>query len=565
MATTQLPRLPLCNPSGEMPTLSCAIYTRKSSEEGLEQDFNSLHAQREACEAFILSQKGLGWILMPDAYDDGGFSGGNVARPGLQHLIADIEAGKVNVIVVYKVDRLTRSLADFAKLVELFDVYRVSFVSVTQQFNTTTSMGRLTLNVLLSFAQFEREVTGERIRDKIAASKRKGIWMGGVPPVGYLAHNRTLEPEEPYAGRVAEIYRLYLQLNCVRKVAQELQSRGWLTRERQNKRVGFGGNKPFSRGHLYRILANPVYVGLLPHQGENYPGQHPGIVDQALWEAVQQRLKSNRQGHKTRASQAGPSLLVGKLFDEMGRRLGPTHTKKGDRRYRYYATAADQPGEPIRMPADDLERQVIKAIGDWVEDEKRLLDAVGWKEAKPAQEAILAAKQFGYELQRRSIPQLASCISRVEIAPDKVLITLDLVACGIRPESGSGRRERAVIEVPDKRRRYGTAVRLVIDGEKPLSPQKQPDPTLVALVAKGRAWLHQFTREGKSIKEISAEANYSERYVNRVINIALLSPDILARLERGHHPEGLSGTRLLTTVPFPERWEEQRKALGLPT
>lgn len=549
--------------SGGTLPLACAIYTRKSSEEGLEQDFNSLHAQREACEAFVLSQKSLGWALVPTAYDDGGFSGGNVERPALKRLIADIEEGKVNVIVVYKVDRLTRSLADFAKLVELFDAKGVSFVSVTQQFNTTTSMGRLTLNVLLSFAQFEREVTGERIRDKIAASKRKGMWMGGVPPVGYRAYKRTLEPEEPYASRVAEIYRLYLQLNCVRKVAQELQARGWLTPERENKRPGFGGNKPFSRGHLYRILANPIYVGLLPHQGEHHPGQHPAIVDKALWEEVQQRMTSNRQGHKTRGSKAGPSLLVGRLFDEMGRRLSPTHTTKGQKRYRYYVTSADEPGEPIRLPAADLERLVVRAIANWSTDHKRVLDAVGWKDAKRADEALKAAKQFGHAIQQASNPKISNCVRRVEVGPDKVRIGLDLVACGIQPDKGGGGRREVAIEVPAKRRRCGIAVRLVIEDQKAQSTKREPDPALVALLAKGRTWLQQFTREGKAIEEIAERERFSVRYVNRVINIALLAPDIVTALERGEHPEGVNATRLLTSVPFPEIWTQQREALGL--
>lgn len=368
-------------PSGaslSTPTLACAIYTRKSSEEGLEQDFNSLHAQREACEAFVLSQKSLGWRLNPTAYDDGGFSGGNVERPAMQRLIADVQAGKVKVIVVYKVDRLTRSLADFAKLVELFDAQGVSFVSVTQQFNTTTSMGRLTLNVLLSFAQFEREVTGERIRDKIAASKRKGLWMGGVPPVGYRSHGRTLLPDEPQAERIRAIYQLYLDLNCVRKVSIELQSRGWLTPAKDNKRAGFGGNKPFSRGHLYRLLGNPIYAGLVAHKGEVHPGQHPAIVDEALWKEVQARLLSNRTGHKTQSHAKNPSLLNGKLFDETGRRLIASHTRKGNKRYRYYVTPVEEPGEPIRLPANEIEQLVIAAVINWSSDKHRVVDAVGW-------------------------------------------------------------------------------------------------------------------------------------------------------------------------------------------
>jgi len=545
-----------------VPSLACAIYTRKSSEEGLEQDFNSLHAQREACEAFVLSQKSLGWTLNPTAYDDGGFTGGNVERPALKRLIADVEAGKVKVIVVYKVDRLTRSLADFAKLVELFDARGVSFVSVTQQFNTTTSMGRLTLNVLLSFAQFEREVTGERIRDKIAASKRKGLWMGGVVPVGYRAQGRTLELEEPQATRVREIYSLYLQLNCVRKVAAELHARGWLTPERLNKRKGFGGNKPFSRGHLYRILGNPIYVGLIPHRGENHPGQHPAIVDQGLWDAVQHRLEINRQGHRNQSAAADPSLLSGKLFDEIGRRLIPSHARKGKKRYRYYVSPSDDTGEPVRLPAGEIEKLVTQAIVNWTTNDKQVLDAVGWKSAQRAQEALKAAKRFGQAIQRSGRAEIVAGVRRIEVAPHAVRITLDLVGSGLQ-KAGTGQGE-ATIEVMAERRRCGMAVRLVVGGQKlGQGPLREPDPTLVALMTKGKSWLQQFTREGRAIEQIAEREKFSVRYVNRVINVALLAPDIVQAIERGEHSAEINTTKLLTSVPFPVDWEDQRQALAI--
>jgi len=306
----------------------CAVYTRKSSEEGLEQGFNSLDAQREACEAYILSQKAQGWKAVTMHYDDGGFSGGNIERPAMQRLLADIVAKRVRVIVVYKVDRLTRSLADFAKLVELFDAHGVSFVSVTQQFNTTSSMGRLTLNVLLSFAQFEREVTGERIRDKIAASKRKGMWMGGFVPTGYLPHERTLVIDEPEAQHIREIYRLYLEFGCVRKLKLEIDRLGWVTPVRETRRTNMIGGRPFSRGHLYRILSNPIYIGQIAHKQAIFAGQHPAIVDRELWQAVQDRLAANGRSHRMRSTAADPSLLTGLVFDDQGQRLAPTHTKK---------------------------------------------------------------------------------------------------------------------------------------------------------------------------------------------------------------------------------------------
>mgnify|MGYP003599529029 FL=1 len=548
--------------ASSVPSLSCAIYTRKSSEEGLEQDFNSLHAQREACEAYVLSQKSLGWSLIPTAYDDGGYSGGNTERPALKRLMADIEAGNVKVIVVYKVDRLTRSLADFVKLVELFDSKGVSFVSVTQQFNTTTSMGRLTLNVLLSFAQFEREVTGERIRDKIAASKRKGLWMGGVAPVGYQAKGRTLEPDEPHASRIRQIYGLYLQLNCVRKVSEELQQRQWLTPERNNKRKGFGGNKPFSRGHLYRILSNPIYAGLVPHRGETHPGQHPAIVDETLWQEVQQRLEHNRQGTKTQSHAANPSLLAGKLTDEAGRRLIPSHTRKGNRRYRYYVTPVADPGEPIRLPAEEVEQLVIQSVLNWAASEQNVINAVGWHDAQLAGNALKQAQRLIHALQHNPRTVLPNCINEVVVAATQVRIRLNLVGAGLQ-QAGVSNAE-TVLEVLAERKRCGMAVRLVIgaQGDEQLR-LRNPDPTLLQLMHKGKQWLHRLTFGGQGIGTIAKEEKVHAQYVSRVINVALLAPDIVQAIERGDHPIKLNTTKLLTSVPFPMDWQTQREMLGM--
>ena len=556
------------------PSLPCAVYTRKSSEEGLEQDFNSLHAQREACEAFILSQKALGWTLVPTAYDDGGFSGGNTERPALQRLIADIEAGKVKVIVVYKVDRLTRSLADFAKMVELFDDRGVSFVSVTQQFNTTTSMGRLTLNVLLSFAQFEREVTGERIRDKIAASKRKGLWMGGVVPVGYRANGRSLEPDEAQAERIREIYRLYLQLDGVGELCDELQARGWLTPERSHRRAGFGGNKPYSRGHLYRILSNPVYIGMTTHHHEVHPGQHPAIVDKALWDQVQQRLADNRQGHKTQSHAANPSLLAGKLIDEQGRRLVPSHARKGNKRYRYYVTPMDEPGEPVRLPANELEELVIAATVQWANDEQRLVGAVGWSNAQIAQYAVTAGKLLAAQLQLNPRGHIGDCVEAVWVGPSSVRITLDLIGCGIvKASMGDGSETgpesvpvatQAEIEVEAERKRCGRAVRLVVSpqGNSPQVP-RGPDMTLLGLIGKAQSWLDRMTQQGQGIGEIASAENVSPGYVTRMLHLALLAPDIVQAIAQGRHPMALNATRLMKCMPLPMDWEQQRALLGM--
>src|ERR1700745_136278 len=286
----------------------CAIYTRKSSEEGLEQEFNSLAAQREACEAYIRSQQHEGWVLARTRYDDGGFSGGNLERPAAQRLLSDIRAGRIDIVVVYKVDRLPRSRADFARLVELFDAQGVSFVSVTQQFNTTSSMGRLTLNVLLSFAQFEREVTGERIRDKIAASKKKGMWMGGNVPRGYDPNERTLVINPAEAETVLRIFALYRELGCVRRVKEDLNATGIRTKRIRTANGAERGGTSFSRGHIYRLLSNPIYTGHIAHKGELHPGQHAALIDDESWSAVRDQLAAHTSNHRRRAKAAEPSL-----------------------------------------------------------------------------------------------------------------------------------------------------------------------------------------------------------------------------------------------------------------
>src|SRR5438094_84469 len=348
----------------------CAIYTRKSSEEGLEQEFNSLAAQREACEAYIRSQQHEGWVLARTGYDDGGFSGGNLERPALQRLLADIRASRIDIVVVYKVDRLTRSLADFARLVEIFDAQGVSFVSVTQQFNTTSSMGRLTLNVLLSFAQFEREVTGERIRDKIAASKKKGMWMGGIVPLGYDAADRTLVVNAAEADTVRCIFALYRELGCVRRVQEEADRLGLSTKRSTTAGGIERGGRPFSRGHIYRLLSNPIYIGEIAHKGQLYPAQHPALIDAESWAAVQNRFDQNASDYRRKTHATEPSLLAGVLVDARGKRLTPSHAVKKGRRYRYYVSGAliteagtDRP-QGWRLAAQEIEDAVIRVLAD---------------------------------------------------------------------------------------------------------------------------------------------------------------------------------------------------------
>ena len=328
--------------SGGTGKVRCAIYTRKSSEEGLEQDFNSLHAQREACAAYVLSQASEGWSLLPGDYDDGGLSGGTLERPALLRLLADIAAGKIDIVVVYKVDRLTRSLLDFAKLVEKFDAAGTSFVSVTQSFNTTTSMGRLTLNMLLSFAQFEREVTAERIRDKIAASKARGMWMGGNPPLGYKPDGRSLEIVPEHAQLVREIFQRYLDIGNVRLLAQQLADAGICVPLRTSLTGRRMGGGLFTRGQIYKILSNPISLGEIHHKSRVYDGKREAIIERELWDADQARLADNTQGQQRGATAKSPSLFAGRVFDETGEPLVASHASKGKVRYRYYVSRALQ-------------------------------------------------------------------------------------------------------------------------------------------------------------------------------------------------------------------------------
>ncbi|WP_375175385.1 recombinase family protein [Pseudooceanicola sp.] len=334
--------------------LRCAVYTRKSSEEGLKQEFNSLHAQREACEAYIASQRSEGWVLVRDQYDDGGISGGTLERPGLQQLMVDIEDGLVDVVVVYKIDRLSRSLADFAKLVEVFDRNDVTFVSVTQSFNTTTSMGRLTLNILLSFAQFEREVTAERIRDKIAASRRKGIWMGGVPPFGYRVENRKLLIDDERADHARWLFSRFIEVGSGTVLAKEAAEQGILNRS----------GRPIDKKAIYRMLNNRTYLGEAPFKGESYPGEHEAIIDQKTWNQVHSILQESPRKRAARTRADTPALLKGLLFGPDGAAFSPTHTRKGRKLYRYYVSQTvlkhGAGACPIgRVPAGEIEAAVI--------------------------------------------------------------------------------------------------------------------------------------------------------------------------------------------------------------
>ena len=551
----------------------CAIYTRKSSEEGLDQRFTSLEAQREACEAFVKSQAEQGWTAVPTAYDDGGFSGGTLKRPALERLLADIAAGKVQIVVVYKVDRLTRALADFAKLVERFDAHGVSFVSVTQPFNTTTSMGRLTLNVLLSFAQFEREVTGERIRDKLAASKRKGLWMGGVPPVGYLAKERALVVDPPEAARVREIYRTYLKLGCVRRLKETLDKRGWVTPKRTTRRVGAGGHRPFARGHLYRILRNPIYVGKIVHHGEESAGLHTGIVDPTLWAAVQARLAAHRQVRRAKSTAPGPSLLVGLVFDASGARLTPTHATKGSKRYRYYVARSLHEGgrkstpDALRLPAPALEGAVVNALVRFLADEAQVAAALGPLDVRTTRARLVEAHRLAIALSAADgatsrLALIQRLIRRITVEPTHLTIVVRLAALrGAGPQVATDDGTTA-LEVPIAWARRGRAIRLVLPGTD-ISTRPEPDATLVALLAKAQDWFARLASGRRdSIHAIAHEERVSSSYVTRVIYCAFLAPELVTRIGAGDSPPALTATRLLRAVPLPVDWRDQRARFG---
>ena len=410
---------------------SCAIYRRKSSEEGLEQSLNSLDAQHEACIAYIQSQKHEGWTVVRERYDDGGFSGGTMDRPGLTKLLGDVQAGKVTTVVVYKVDRLTRSLSDFAKIIEVFDKHKVSFVSVTQQFNTTTSMGRLTLNVLLSFAQFERQLTGERIRDKVAASKKKGMWMGGVVPLGYECVDHRLAINQAEADTVRKIFRSYLKPGCVSKLKNYLDTEQIRSKIRTSSSGRKSGGVGYSHGALYHLLNNRIYIGRIVHRGEVYPGQHEPIISPGMWNEVSALLRANNQAHRKPQSGSTPGLLTGILRDARGVRFTPTHTLKGGKRYRYYTSQAVIQGKAnvsanARIPAPELESLVIGQIGLMLESlEKYLTGDTGLEREEILDRAKEMASRWSGDKSSVDNEFLRNVLKSVVVGRDAVSIRVD--------------------------------------------------------------------------------------------------------------------------------------------
>jgi site-specific DNA recombinase len=565
--------------------IRCAIYTRKSSEEGLEQDFNSLDAQRESCEAFIRSQKHEGWVCLSEMYDDGGISGATIERPALKRLLADIEADRIDAVVVYKVDRLTRSLSDFAKIVEVFDRQAVSFVSVTQQFNTTTSMGRLTLNMLLSFAQFEREVTGERIRDKIAASKKKGMWMGGLPPLGYDVKDRKLVINEREAATVRHIYRRYAELGSVLALKEDLDRQEVVSKARIDKYGRRVGGRQLARGALYLMLQNRLYRGEIVHKENSYPGEHEPIIDQALWDEVQCRLAANRFERATSAGANQISLLAGLIHDDTGARMTPTHANKKGTRYRYYVSPGlvrgtrRQAPRGRRVPAGELERLVEERLTAFLASEGELFAAIEplvgdvndctdiatraaalaqrWPDLDPADRRTIITAFFArIDLKRETL--------EIRIRPRRLPAILGSeTAQGNLNQTPDADEPIITFVVPARLKRTGMETRLLIDGPGEVR-RRQPDHSLYRLLARAYRYHDMVMRNGgKTVRQLAADAGVGGSYFTRVLRLSFLAPEAVKAILRDRHPIELTAKRLANEIRLPIVWDAQRVLLGI--
>jgi site-specific DNA recombinase len=564
--------------------IRCAIYARKSTDEGLEQAFNSLDAQREACAAFIQSQRHEGWLPLPALYDDGGYSGGTLERPALKRLLADIEAGQIDVVVVYKVDRLTRALSDFAKLVDIFDRCGVSFVSITQQFNTTTSMGRLTLNVLLSFAQFEREVIGERVRDKIAASKKKGMWMGGMPPLGYDVKDRQLIINEAEAHTVIDIYRRYLALKSVRALADELATAGIRSKRRiRPDGTEYGGQK-LSRGALYLMLQNRIYRGEITHKGHSYSGNHPAIIEQPLWDQVQAVLATKRTERATGARTKHPSLLTGLLFDDKGGRLTPTYATKKSRRYRYYVStglvtgAKTNRSSSMRLPAANLEGMVIDRLRAFLDDPAALLDVLADESHGSGRTELIERRHQVAEELRAEDPNLVKALlmrllCRVAVKSNRVEINLSrrrlaamlagqaLDQAVEDPELKPDAHDIVTLAVPARLKRVGRELRMLVDNA---DDRTTANPSLLRIIARAHDVQTRLIQNARlTVHDIARTEGVSSAYIYTLLRLPWLAPDITTAILNGRGPQYLNAMTLMRRASrLPVDWAEQRTLLG---
>lgn len=551
--------------------IRCAIYTRKSSDDGLDQDFNSLDAQAEACAAYIASQRHEGWVAGKTRYDDGGISGGTLERPALQRLLADIDAGHVQMVVVYKIDRLTRSLADFAKLVERFDAAGCSFVSVTQAFNTASSMGRLTLNVLLSFAQFEREVTAERIRDKIAASKKKGLWMGGVPPIGYDPHPdpkiRGLVVNAEEAETVRTIFVLYDDLGCLNAVMRRANDLGLRSKLHRFKSGRVQGGNKLSRGQIYAVLRNPIYIGKIRHKTQVWDGEHEPIISEAVWERVQEKLEAasaRPRGRKTAAQQLVTrpiSPLTGKLRDETGDRLTPTHTLRHGRQIRYYVSnrlisgGTDPHG--WRLPALALEQAVADVISRHLVTlarDHRICAEADLQQGDAVKNRI---RHVAHRLADGTPDLLVALLAEGHIGKDRIVLRLQTKvlaeALALKPEAID--RFALTTEAPFALRRRGVEGKIIVGDRAP-----QPNRTLLRALSQAHAWVADL-RVGKPLCEIAAATRHSESYIRTRSQLAYLAPTIQSAILEGRQPADLTLERIIRK-PVPLDWDLQARLYG---
>jgi DNA invertase Pin-like site-specific DNA recombinase len=560
--------------------IRCAIYTRKSTEDGLEQEFNSLDAQYEACAAYAVSQRHEGWKLMPERYDDGGFSGGNMERPGLKRLLADVAARKVDVILLYKIDRLTRSLSDFARIVDVLDEAGASFVSITQSFNTTTSMGRLTLNMLLSFAQFEREVTGERIRDKIAASKRKGIWMGGPVPLGYVVQDRKLVIEPDEAEQVRHIMHRYLVLGSVRTLADELNADGYRTKVQKRTSGPHKGGCLYRRGTIYHMLANRMYRGDIVHKGTAYPGEHEAIVSEELWESVQRALAERSQGGTSKRAARWPSLLTSIMYDGEGRLMVPSHTSRTvtrqdgatqKRRYRYYQTRSDcEGGVGWRVTSTDIDPLIRERLASFLEDQQNIVAMASGQDGGAINTALSSAHAMAASIRSDAAGQcrdiIHQIVRRIDLTMDHIAIHLNgaELRAKLQIDDAANEDETAdqVLLCPVIKVRRGHALRLVLPPSTPAVPPQMRDEKLVQLLAEAHAARKLVLQHPEqSIAAIAADQGRCRTRLGKLVGLSCLAPDIVTAIVEGRQPATLTA-KSLSAIELPMHWQQQRRALG---
>ena len=532
--------------------LKAAVYTRKSSEYGLEQEFNSLAAQREAGEAYIVSQKSEGWVIVPDQYDDGGISGGTMERPALLKLLKDVEAGKVDIIIVYKVDRLTRSLSDFSRIIDRLDNAGASFVSVTQQFNTSSSMGRLTLNVLLSFSQFERELTSERIRDKLYASRKRGMWMGGSVPLGYDNVEKKLVINEEEAKDIRTIFNSYIKFESMREAVRFVTKKG--IRSKKQKRKNHPGGRIFSDGHFRNILINPTYIGKVRHNNEIFEGKHEAIIDMCTWEKTQALVKKNGVNRRHGKNVMYPSLLTGLIFTEAGEKLTSSHCTRHNKRNRYYMIRRKNKKQlSVNYRAELIEDVVRNHLYNWLHDEtnfdrnssegKRFLVADEIKNGTPYQQKT----------------QVQTLIKRITLFESKIKLILNYHTLW----KTAGDEEKLVeLEFPAQLKRPDKHTKTIIPSGKQII--QRPNHKIIKLITDAQKWSNDL-KSGKfqSVAEIAEKNNIDKSILARCSRLAYLAPDIVDAIIEGRQPSTLTVTMLRRLKDLPVEWEEQRKLLGI--